>query len=174
MTPRRAALWFGGSTLLAAWLAAAAAPSLAPESVAQAPSARMSEPDRKAVELATEAERLGARLSVVSSPRPMMRNPFLFASRVPKAVPSGPVGTLPSSGPGPAAAAPRISLLGVAEDVPGSSPVRTAIVSLAGELLLVKEGESIGAGRYRLTHVGADAIEIEDIVESRTIRIALP
>lgn len=175
MTPRRAALWFGGSTLLAAWLAAAAAPSLAPESVAQAPSARMSEPDRKAVELATEAERLGARLSVVSSPRPMMRNPFLFASRVPKAVSSGPVGTLPSSAPGPAAAAaPRISLLGVAEDVPGSSPVRTAIVSLAGELLLVKEGESIGAGRYRLTHVGADAIEIEDIVESRVIRIALP
>jgi hypothetical protein len=51
--------------------------------------------------------------------------------------------------------------------------VRTAILSMGGELLLVKEGEQVG-GRYRLATIDADAVELEDAVESRTVRIVLP
>jgi hypothetical protein len=51
--------------------------------------------------------------------------------------------------------------------------MRTAILSFAGELLLVKEGEGIG-DRYRVTKIAPDGIELQDSRDSRTFRIALP
>jgi hypothetical protein len=173
MTPRRAALWIGGSTMLAAWLAAAAAPSLVPDSVPQAPGPRMSAPDRAALELAVDADRLRERLNVVSSPRPATRNPFVFVSRAPGEAADRASGASTAAPVAPAAG-PRVSLLGIAEDGPASGPVRTAIVSLAGELLLVKEGESLASGRYRVSRIGADAIELQDTLESRSLSVALP
>lgn len=161
--------------LLAAWLAAAAGPSLAPPSSAGPQEYRTPAPDRTALELAAEAERLKNRLSVVAAPRPVTRNPFLFAS---KAQPTtvAPHGVeLLAPPPVPAApAAPPVKLIGVAEDGNGPNLVRTAILSMGGELLFAKEGEPVGAGRYRISAIGPDAIELEDTAESRTVRIALP
>jgi hypothetical protein len=37
----------------------------------------------------------------------------------------------------------------------------------------VTPGESIG-GRYRVTRIGAEAIELEDTLDAQTFRIALP
>ena len=105
-------------------------------------------------------------------PRPVTRNPFLFASRIPPVVPIAAVPEALASAA--ASTAVPITLLGVAEDGNGTKATRTAILSLRGELLLVKEGESIGNGRYRLTQIGADAIDVEDTTDSHTIRIALP
>jgi len=95
----------------------------------------------------------------------------LFASKGPATVRT-PDAVEPVAPPA-VAAAPRVTLLGVAEDTNGPSVVRTAILSMGGELLLVKEGEQVG-GRYRLATIDADAVELEDAVESRIVRIALP
>ena len=108
-------------------------------------------------------------------PRPVTRNPFLFASRIPPVVPISSIAPVPEAlASAAASAAVPITLLGVAEDVNATKVMRTAILSLGGELLLVKEGESIGNGRYRLTQIGADAVDVEDTTDSHTIRIALP
>ena len=169
MTVRRAAAWLGGSTLLAAWLAAAAVPSLAPASSSDPQKYQPPVPDRTALELVAEAERLNSRLGVVVAPRPVTRNPFLFASKAQSAIQAPRAVESPASPPVPAA--PRVTLLGVAEDRDG---VRTAILTMGGELLFAKEDERIGGARYRITTIGADAIELEDTAESRTVRIALP
>jgi len=174
MTAKRAAAWLGGSTLLAAWLAAAAAPSLAPPPAANASKDEPAEPDRATIALAAEAERMRNRLGVVPVPRPVTRNPFLFGSRIAATVLTAPAPAGIAPSPAAAAPAPPVTLLGVAEDANAATVVRTAILSLGGELLLVREGESIGNGRYRLHQIGADAIELEDTTDSRTIRIVLP
>ncbi len=51
---------------------------------------------------------------------------------------------------------PAFALIGVAED----GGVRTAIISGQGQLFMVKDGELV-AERYRVTHVGADAVDLE-------------
>jgi hypothetical protein len=169
MTPKRAAAWLGGSMLLAAWLAAAAAPTFAPEPVVQTSAPRVAEPDRQALELAAEAERLRQRLHIVAVRRPVIRNPFEFAPKAPASPPvaqafPAPVSLIPTP--------PAIRLLGVAEDRVDGNPQRTAILTLEGELLLVQEGDSFG-GRYRVVRVGADAAEIQDSSESRIFGVAL-
>jgi hypothetical protein len=169
MTPKRAAAWLGGSMLLAAWLAAAAAPSFEPVSEVEPDDRRVSEPDRQVLMLAAEAERLRQRLNIVGVRRPVTRNLFEFKSRTPQAVPPSqefltPVVTVP--------VAPPVKLLGVAEHSVEANPRRTAILTLNGELLLVKEGEVFG-GRYRLARVGADVAEIEDTTDNLTFSIAL-
>ena len=170
MTPKRAAAWLGGSMLLAAWLAAAAAPSLERVPSADPVDQRVSEPDRQVLMLAAEAERLRQRLNIVAVRRPVVRNLFRFATKTPRAKPVPqeflqPVPAVPM--------APPVKLLGVAEHSIEPNPGRTAILTLDGELLLVKEGESFG-GRYRLTRVGAEVAEIEDTSDHRTFSLALP
>jgi hypothetical protein len=155
--------------LLAAWLAAAAAPSFAPVAEFETTDLKISEPDRQALALAAEAERLRQRLNIVAVRRPVTRNLFQFAPRAPRVtgVPqeiSTPLPIVPIL--------PAVKLLGVAEDVVEASPRRTAILTLDGELLLVREGEAFGA-HYRLTRIGPDVAEIEDASNNHTFRVAL-
>jgi hypothetical protein len=164
--------------VLAAWLAGAAAPSLEPAPIGEATADAAPEVDRESLSLAASATRIRERLHVTAAARPVTRNPFRFAARE----------TRPPAPPAAAARAaarvwsvpappPRIRLLGLAEDAPGTdSPGRTAILSLDGGLLLVKEGEPIG-DRYRVARIGGDAVVIEDLEDttaSRTFRLALP
>ena len=155
--------------LLAAWLAAAAAPSFEQVAAVEPGDQRVSEPDRQVIILAAEAERLRQRLNIVAVHRPVKRNLFEFASRTPHAMPVPqeflvPVPAVPI--------APPVKLLGVAEHSVGANPRRTAILTVEGDLLLVTEGESFG-GRYRLARVGADVAEIEDTTDNRTFSLAL-
>lgn len=172
MTARRAAAWLGGSSLLAAWLAAAAAPSLAPAGSSAPQKYQAPLLDRTALDLVAEAERLNTRLGVVVAPRPVTRNPFLFVSKAQPATVT-PREVEPLASP-PVPAAPPVKLIGVAEDGNGLNLVRTAILLMGGELLFAKEGDLIGGARYRIATVAADAIELEDTAESRTVRIVLP
>lgn len=171
MTPRRVAALCVTGTLLAAWIAAAAAPTLAPDPVPPPQSPPPDAPDRQVLDLAEDAERLRARLNVVLVPRPVTRNPFHFAvtrkaespephSAVSDPAPSAPVG-------------PPVTLLGVAQDGAGDTVERTAILSVNDELQLVKEGALVG-GSYRLVRIGADLIELEHTSDSRPVRITLP
>jgi hypothetical protein len=58
--------------------------------------------------------------------------------------------------------APRLVLAGIAEDGDGSTDAsRTAIVSGAGDLWMVRRGELV-AGRYRVERVEADAVHLGD------------
>jgi len=171
VTLKRAATWVGAGTVLAAWLASAAAPSFGPEPASDLQAPRLSGPDLKVVELAAETERLQERLRMVPAVRPVTRNPFRFVAQPPPA--TSPARLAEMAAPA-TPLPPPVRLIGIAEASPGSAdPERTAIVSLGGELLLVTPGESIG-GRYRVTGIGAEAIELEDTLDAQTLRIALP
>jgi hypothetical protein len=63
--------------------------------------------------------------------------------------------------------------MGIAEDTTGAAPHRTAIVGDAAETIyMVIEGDSL-AGRYKVTKIGADAVELEDLTTKAFRRIAM-
>ena len=57
---------------------------------------------------------------------------------------------------------PNFALVGLAEDEGADGPVRTAIISGAGELFLVKEGEAI-TRQYRVATISSDHVEVTDV-----------
>jgi hypothetical protein len=175
MTAKRAAGYCGGAVLLLAWLSSAGG------IVRQTP--EVQEPPRPvetagtetlAADVRAQTEKLRTRLSTAPSPQEPYRNPFAFAPRESPAPRTrrapvetmAPVPTLPP-------AEPAIELIGVAENQTPKGPARTAIISaLSGELFLVKEGEVI-ATRYRVNAIGADAVELSDLVLGTVRRLAL-
>ena len=63
--------------------------------------------------------------------------------------------------------------MGIAEDTSPTGPRRTAII--AGEadaLFMVTEGQLV-AGRYKVSRIGADAVELEEIGTHGYRRLAL-
>jgi hypothetical protein len=68
---------------------------------------------------------------------------------------------------------PPLQLIGVAEQTVAGVLVRTAVITAdSDEPLMVVAGETLGA-RYRVTAVGADAVELSDLVTGATRRLAL-
>ena len=62
--------------------------------------------------------------------------------------------------------------MGVAEDTTPKGPRRTAIIGgEADTLYMVTEGEAVGE-RYRVTKIGADAVELEDVLTKVYRRLA--
>jgi hypothetical protein len=119
------------------------------------------------------AERLRTRLSAAKQTRTPGRNPFEFP-RVAPAVPvaavtaaAAPVPTMPI-GPLP----PPFDLTGVAEKKNGDVLERTAILSGNNQIYFAKAGERL-LGRYEVTAVGADAVELREIEGGRLIRLGL-
>jgi len=153
--------------LLAAWLASAAAivtpsipppPSRSPESV---------QLDALASGVQSQALRLRKRLAVAPAPRSTTRNPFEFVVLPPPVT----VSRKPVSPPPPASDAspePNLVLIGLAEE--GST--RTAMIESGDELVMATEGQTVAA-RYRVVKVGADAIEMVDLVTGTTRRLFL-
>ena len=107
------------------------------------------------------------------------RNPFRFeappvrpgqsaaAERVPARQPA-------RSGDAPTPAEPVVSvrLVGVATSPSANGPSRSAILSGLGQVFIAGEGDLI-AGRYRVTTVGEDAVELLDEATARVVRLAL-
>jgi hypothetical protein len=144
---------------LAAWLAADVTGT---RQIVLPPAPKTSAVDARGADLAAEIARLHDRLHPTAAPQQPARNLFEFklnASRIP--APAGGVAAVaPTTAPelaAPAAAPePAFALIGVAED----DGVRTAIISGQGQLFMVKDGELV-AERYRVTHVGADAVDLD-------------
>lgn len=92
---------------------------------------------------------------------PSRRNLFAFAAKPPSRsiVRHASTGTptAQSSPPG----RPEMRLIGVAEDVEGGRAVRTALISVGGELFFVCEAERL-LGRYEVVRVSADAVALKD------------
>ena len=175
MTLRRALAIGGGAALVGAWLASAAntrvsAPPARAERAADAH-------DRFVSDVRHQAERLRERLNAAAVVPEPMRNPFEFGGRlthpIPAAAPmrSEPAAPIVITEP-PAPPPPSLTLMGIAEDGPAAALVRTAMISGAGQLFLAKTGDTV-AERFTVKAIGADVVELIDVTDGRTVRLAL-
>ena len=157
---------------LAAWLAGAAT------SNHTIPPPAPTEPaviEVRGAELASEIARLQERLRPSATPSQPGRNLFTFgtAARRP-----APVAALAPQRPASsdvlpqAPALPALKLAGIAEDAGPDGPIRTAIISGEGQLHMAKEGETI-TPRYRVVQISADVVELLDLIDGSTRRLAL-
>jgi hypothetical protein len=130
--------------------------------------------DARGRAMAAEVARLRDRLRPTVAPREPRRNLFQFSAVRPPSVPAAPRPPVSEAAPVVAAAppAPPFKLIGVAEDAGPAGPVRTAIVSAPGQLFLVKEGQNVTL-RYRVTKISADVVELQDLGDLTTLRLAL-
>lgn len=176
MTSRSAAVYGLGGVLLVACLAAANMPQerdpVTPRAPRDTPAAG---PDVLALEVNSQATRLRSLMAQAPTPGASTRNPFSFgASRAPRAaVPD--VGAAVTAEPAPVVVAPLppLTLIGVAEEATAAGPRRTAVIGGDGDTIyMVVEGDAVG-DRYRVTKIGADAIELEDVVSKGFRRLAL-
>ena len=167
MKPARAAAYLVGGILLAAWLASAAGvgrPSIpaVPDRAADAVQL-----DALASGVQAQASRLRQRMAAAPAPHAEIRNPFTFVAVQPRT----PVSVRPTIAPPPMAIMlpePNLLLLGVAED----GTTRTAIIESGDDLLMATEGQTV-VGRYRVSTVGPDAIELIDLTTGTTRRLFL-
>jgi hypothetical protein len=123
-----------------------------------------------------QIELLGAHSRTAPAPRVSHRNPFRFAQRQrPRAARPEPVPAPSQRAPDgtPAARTPQLHLIGVAEKMTDEGVERTAIISGAGQLFMVKAGDSVTT-RYVVTAVGADVLELRDTVTDAIKRLGLP
>jgi hypothetical protein len=157
---------------LAAWLAGAATSNRAIPDPILPQRARI---DQRGADLAGEISRLHDHLRPSTMPRAPARNVFRFsaapaAAPVAAAVPHAALIEAPS----PVKAVPSLPLRlsGVAEDAGPDGPVRVAIISGEGQLYMVKVGELV-TPRYRVTQIGADAVELLDLETESARRLAL-
>ena len=124
-----------------------------------------------------EISRLRDGLDEMPAPQPSSRNPFRFGTpaqhaavasahrRATVAPPEQAVGTV-------GADRPPMQLLGVAAEEGDAAPVRTAVIATPRQLYLVREGEQI-ALRFQVVRIGADAVELRDLVNDETFPLVL-
>jgi hypothetical protein len=171
MTAKRAAIFVVVLGALAAWIAAAATSGVRDVK----PVAPFSPPaiDTSGAALEADIARLHDRLRPTASPR-LGRDLFQFAAVRPHiTTPAVPTEPQPISTPA-LAPPPRLTLIGVAQDGAESDTIRTAIISTAGQLFLVKEGDDVtSAGvRYRVTKISDDAADLA-AAEQTPLHLAL-
>lgn len=149
------ALWFGGGGILATWFAVSpntAVGPVSPPHTVQAPAPRAFE------ELSVQSTRLRDRRAA-TSPLEATRNPFRF--NTPKPVPRPAQRNLEAApqadAPMPVAPQPLLTLSGIAQ----KSGKRTAIITGAGQLYLVAEGDAV-AGLYTVVRVDPEAVLLRD------------
>lgn len=177
MTSGKTAIYGIGGALLVACLAAANMPGgdgpAAPE---RTQPSRAAGPEAIAAEVGAQASRLQTRMSQAPTPEQNPRNPFSFGA-VPRAARSAmPIVHAAVADEPPAAPMPQIpalTLMGIAEETTAAGPRRTAVIGGAGDtLFMVGEGDAVG-DRYTVKKIGADAVELEDVVTKAYRRLAL-
>ena len=175
----RQAVYGVGAALLVTYLAAANMPADPPPARARGPrAAATSGTESLAAEVRAQAARLHARMAQAPVPEPNPRNPFAFGVATRPARPAlnhdaarlaveiAPA--MPMLPPLPA-----LTLMGIAEETTPGGPRRTAVIAGDGETLyMVAEGQPVG-DRYKVTKIGADAVELEDILTHGYRRIAM-
>ena len=176
MTSRIAAVYGIGGVLLVACLAAANMPQDADDAAprtARAP--HPAGPDALAREVGVQATRLHARMAQAPIPGTNSRNPFAFNVTHATRPESALVHATAVDEPAPVFTAPLppLTLMGVAEDTTPAGPKRTAVIGGDGDAIyMVSEGDAVG-DRYRVTRIGADAVELEDVLTKGYRRLAL-
>ena len=162
------ALWVGGGGILATWLAVSpnnGVPVNSPATVVRTSRSSRSQPE----ELNAQAARLRDRRAAATL-GPSTRNPFRFSSpkRDPQPTRERVVETAAApvvpAGPPP----PLLTLAGVAQ----KAGKRTAIITGAGQIYLVGEGDSV-AGLYTVVKVDPEAVLLRDASGAEQ-RLVLP
>ena len=172
MAPERAAAYIGGGILLAAWLASASGVGQQPRTIRVARATPETvQLDALALEVQSQAARLRQRLAAAPEPQAPLRNPFVFGRRdatvraaAAHRVAPAPIAEIPA----PDLPEPDLVLVGVAAE----GDVRTAMIAAGDELLMVTVGQAVG-GRYQVSAVGSDTVELKDLVTGATRRLAL-
>lgn len=157
----------------AAWLAAAATSGT--RDIAAPVESKPAPVDVRGAALASEIAKLQDHLHPTATPSQPARNLFQFAAPRPQPA-AAPIPIAPAIAEPPPAAPikvpPALKLDGIAEDQTPAGLVRTAIVTAQGQLFLAKEGESVTL-RYRVDKISAEVVELTDLGDGTTIRLAL-
>ena len=177
MTTRRAVTYGGLFCLLAAWLASAASTTLQDEqqAIGSADGPALTSTEALANEVQAHAAKLRDRLSTAPVPQAPHRNPFLFEARAlpPPRPPMRRLEPAPIVQPALADPEPALALIGVAEDQGPQGLTRTAILAGDAEsVFMVTVGETV-LGRYRVEAISADVVELKDVRNETTRRLAL-
>ena len=176
MTAGKTALYGFGGALLVAYLAAANMPGGDQPATPDRTSSQSKGPEAIASDVEAQAARLQARMSQAPVPDQNPRNPFAFGAvpRPPRpAAPMVRAAVADEPAPAPLPPLPMLTLMGIAEETTPQGPRRTAVIGgEADSLFLVTEGQSVG-DRYKVTKIGADAVELEDLVTKAYRRLAL-
>jgi hypothetical protein len=176
MTAGRTALYGVGGALLVAYLAAANMPGGDLPAAPERNPSQSKSPDAIATEVESQASRLQTRMAQAPVPDQNPRNPFAFG-----AVPRPPrpaermvrAAVADEPAPPPLPPLPMLTLMGIAEETTPQGPRRTAVIGgEADTLFMVTEGQAVG-DRYKVTKIGADAVELEDLVTKAYRRLAL-
>jgi hypothetical protein len=165
------ALWFGGAGVLTTWLAVSPNPGRPAAAQQFSVPSTTTKTESTAEGLNAQADRLRERTAAVGL-RASTRNPFQFNStrtrptspgtpREQDAAPMAIASPLPVQPPPPV-----MTLAGIAQ----TAGKRTAIITIAGQLYLVREGDSV-AGRYAVAKIDAETVLIHDTdgVEQRLV-----
>ena len=175
MTSGKIAICCAGGALLVAYLAAANMPgSDTTTPRARAPTAATRGRDSVASEVQAQAVRLRERMAQAPAPDPNPRNPFSFGAtprpRAAAGVQAAVVDQVPAV---PVVPTPSLTLMGIAEESLPQGVRRTAVIGGdADTLYMVTEGDAVGE-RYKVTKIGADAVELEDLLTKAYRRLAL-
>jgi hypothetical protein len=126
--------------------------------------------------VASEIEQLADELHVhlrTDNYRTPGRDLFRFQSRpAPAVVRPAPKPVVEAPAPPPPPPLPPLSLSGIAVDIVNGVPQRSAVLSAPGNVLIVREGESV-AGLYKVLSISDDSVELEALDGSRrTLRFA--
>jgi hypothetical protein len=167
--------------MILTWLANVASPR--PEPAIQSPPAvqRASPaPDTAsalAFDVEREAQRLRLRLADAPVPRRTGRDPFKFQeSRMVEAPQPGRDVTAPSveaaALSAPAATAPALKLIGVAERSTADGTIRSAVISGPDDVFIVGVDDQL-LGRFTVVAVAAETVELLDATMGRPLRLAL-
>ncbi len=123
-------------------------------------------------EVQSQAGRLRAYLADVPPLTRPGRNPFRFRNRAAEAPVQAPAPALSTASAVLTPPRPVVTLSGLAEDASPGGTVRTAVIRAAGQLHLVKEGETF-ATRFRVERIGADTVQVTDLADQRVFTLAL-
>ena len=164
MNASRAAVMVVGLNLVAVWAAAAAGGRAAAPAGPPDPQAGQDHAVVRAQSALVEAtDRLRRHTGPSMDDAIVRRDPFRFGGAPSRRV-EPPAGDLPvpaAAPPGPAEpAAPEVVLIGMAESRDGDVTVRTAIVSVNGEMAFANVGTTV-AGRFTVVGITAESIELE-------------
>jgi hypothetical protein len=166
MNVKRAAV-FGAVGALVAAMIAGAATSLAPRPTPM-PAPAGDGVELQGADLAAEIERLQERLRPTAQPLTPARNLFEYRRPPSAFAPSAPPAAV-APAPSPEPLLPAFHLIGIADEEGDSGPVRTAIISESGGVLLVKEGEMV-AGRWLVVSIAGETVDLRD-PDGATLRL---
>jgi hypothetical protein len=159
--------------LAAAWLIAVNNSRLAPPNTNQPPADAVYS-DRPVD--AGLPERTQALRTYLASPppfTPVRRNPFGFEDSA-RGGASGD-GSAPAAGGAagdPVSSRPEMQLEGIAEETGNGHPLRTAVISAAGEIVFAREGDRV-LSRFLVVRITSDAVQLKDDEGGVTFSLAL-